>query len=167
MTQQQEEITCSPSIKASLCKWRGRREGRHAITSRTDVGWRWDHGMMSPSAPHQALSSHIKQPIKSPGLWGMQGAMSVATLLWTLHCVDSGNWCFKVSSWLNSSFILLGQGTCERATGEGKTNRKQLLPLFFFFPRVKAYQGQISVSLVIWVKLKIVWGNGKQGVFTF
>lgn len=74
MTQQQEEITCSPSIKASLCKWRGRREGRHEITSRTEVvGWRWDDGMMSPSAPHQALSSHIKQPIKSPGLWGMQG----------------------------------------------------------------------------------------------
>lgn len=59
------------------------------------------------------------------------GACRVATLLWTLHCVDSGNWCFKVSSWLKSSFILLGQGTCEGATGEGNTNRKQLLPLFF------------------------------------
>lgn len=93
------------------------------------------------------------------------GACRVATLLWTLHCVDSGNWCFKVSSRLKSSFILLGQGTCEAAPGEGKTNRKQLLPLFSF--RVKAYQGQISVTLVIWVKLKIVWGNGKQGVFTF
>lgn len=50
-------------------------EGRHAITSRRDVvamAW-WHDGMMSSSAPHQALSSHIKQPIKSPGLWGMQG----------------------------------------------------------------------------------------------
>lgn len=38
-------------------------------------------GMMSWSAPHQALSSHIKQPINSPAPWATQGAMSDVTLL--------------------------------------------------------------------------------------
>lgn len=137
MTQQQEEVTCSPSIKASLCKWRevgGGGDAKAGTRSRVEeTSWRWHDGMMSSSAPHRAPSSHIKQPIKSPGLWDMHGAISVVTLLWTLHCVDFGNGCFKVSSWLKSSIIcfLLGQRTCERAVGKGKTNRKQVLPLVF------------------------------------
>lgn len=59
----------------------------------------------------------------------------------------------------------IGSGNL-RGSDRRRENKSQTAFATFFF-RVKAYQGQISVTLVIWVKLKIVWGNGKQGVFTF
>lgn len=56
----------------------------------------------------------------------------------------------------------------EVARKQWETEKNKPQTAFATFFRVEAYQGQVSVTLDIWVKLKIFWENSKQdAAFTF
>lgn len=60
--------------------------------------------------------------------------------------------------------LFIGSEKLRESNGKRENKSQTAFATFFW---VKAYQGQVSVTLDIWVKLKIVWGNSKQGAFTF
>lgn len=86
MTQQQEEITCSPSIKASLCKWRGGGAGGARRPARDhELKRRPGDGMMAWC--HRALHiRHYQATSNSQSTVLDCGACRVPYLRW--HCCE-------------------------------------------------------------------------------